>query len=104
MPELGNMSVSFSANTDGLMGGISSAKGALSSFAGAAGPVVGILAGVGIAAIGVGAASVKMAADFQTGLTTLVTGAGESQKNIAMVRQGIMDMAVSTGTSTAQLV
>jgi hypothetical protein len=58
---------------------------------------------IGTSAIGIGAASVKMAADFQEGMTTLVTGAGESEKNIAAVRNGILRLAVATGTSTKQL-
>lgn len=50
-----------------------------------------------------GVASVKMAGDFQESMTTLVTGAGESQSNIKMVSDGILKMAVNTGTSTSQL-
>lgn len=68
----------------------------------------------GAAIVGFGAKSVQMAADFQTGMTSLVTGAGESAGvvkdkfgnvigGIDMVRQGILKMAVDTGTSTQQL-
>ncbi|WP_052069491.1 phage tail tape measure protein [Streptacidiphilus albus] len=62
-----------------------------------------ILLGVAAAAALVGAKCVDMAAKFQTGMTSLVTGAGESQKNIKMVSDGILSMAVATGTSTSQL-
>lgn len=57
-----------------------------------------------IAAIGgaIGGA-VKMAANFQEGLTALVTGAGEAEKNIAMVGKGILKMSGDVGTSTKQL-
>jgi TP901 family phage tail tape measure protein len=67
--------------------------------------VVGDLAKVGVATFAViGVASIKMAADFQTGLTSLVTGAGESEKNLKMVGDGILAIAVSTGTTTAELI
>lgn len=62
-----------------------------------------VLLGVAAAAAIVGAKCVDMAAKFQTGMTSLVTGAGESQKNIGMVSSGILNMAVATGTSTQQL-
>jgi hypothetical protein len=46
--------------------------------------------GLGVAALGVGiaAVSVKMATDFQSSLTTLVTGAGESESAIKGVGAG----------------
>ena len=62
-----------------------------------------LLLDVAAAAALVGAKCVDMASKFQAGMTTLVTGAGESQKNMKLVSAGILDMAVSTGTSTAQL-
>ncbi len=102
---LGTMSVAFQGNTSGLVNAVSSAKSILGSFAST--PVGGVavgLAAVGIAATTVASKAIQMAADFQTATTTLVTGAGESQKNLDMVRQGMLDLAVSTGTSTQQLV
>src|SRR6266581_2081261 len=65
--------------------------------------------GVGMAAVGVGAvaagvAAVKMAGDYRSTTTTLVTGAGESVKNLGMVRQGLLGISVATGTSTDALV
>ncbi len=62
----------------------------------------GLLAVAAAAAV-VGAKCVDMAQKFQTGMTTLVTGAGESQKNMKLVSSGILDMAVATGTTTEQL-
>src|SRR5579872_6321954 len=59
------------------------------------------MAAIAVAAVGV--ASLKMAGDFQEGITQLATGAGEAQSNLAMVSQGILTMAVSTGTSTKDL-
>lgn len=58
---------------------------------------------VGVTAIA-GGVAVKMAGDFQKGLATLVTGAGESAKNLNMVHDGILDLAKSTGTTTQQLI
>lgn len=57
----------------------------------------------GAAFVGIGIASTKMAADFETGMTSLVTGAGESASNLKSVSDGILKMAVDTGTSTKQL-
>ena len=66
---------------------------------------VGELSKIGVATLGaVGVASIKMAADFQEGLTTLVTGAGESERNLKMVGEGIKTIAVTSGTSTAELI
>jgi len=52
---------------------------------------------------GVGAVSLKAATDFQQSMTLLVTGAGESQKNIGMVGQGILNMAGQVGESAKDL-
>jgi TP901 family phage tail tape measure protein len=68
-----------------------------SSFANKASTAV-IGAGLAVAAV-----SVKMATDFQSATTTLVTGAGESEKNLAMIRQGILDMAGVVGQTPKQL-
>jgi TP901 family phage tail tape measure protein len=56
------------------------------------------------AAAGALVASVDMAAKFQEGLTSLVTGAGESEKNLKLVGDGIKSIAVTTGTTTSQLI
>jgi TP901 family phage tail tape measure protein len=65
------------------------------------------LAGVAIAATAVGVAigtkAVQAASEFQTGLTSLSTGAGEAQSNLKMVGDGILDISVKTATSTKQL-
>lgn len=54
-------------------------------------------------AIALGVASVHMAADFQTNMTKLVTSAGETKANLGMVSDGVLKLAVDTGTSTNQL-
>ncbi len=65
------------------------------------------LAGVAVAATAVGVAigtkAVQAASEFQTGLTSLSTGAGEAQSNLKMVGDGILDISVKTATSTKQL-
>ena len=59
------------------------------------------MAFVGVA---VGAAlAVKAASDWQDSTTHLVTDAGESSKNLAMVQQGMLAIAAATGTSTRQI-
>src|SRR5260221_1644164 len=58
--------------------------------------------GVLVAAAALGKA-VLMAGDFQASMTRLVTSAGELPKNLKMVSDGILNMAVATGTSTQQL-
>lgn len=55
------------------------------------------------AIIGVGVASVHMAGDFQTAMTQLVTGAGESQRAIGMVSRGVEDMSVNVGAKATDL-
>jgi phage-related protein len=64
-------------------------------------------AGAGKASIAMGlvaGVTVKMAGDFQSLTAHLVTDAGESQSNLAMVQQGILGIATATGTSTTDLV
>ncbi|MFF4403584.1 phage tail tape measure protein [Streptomyces sp. NPDC001404] len=63
--------------------------------------VAGAAAAVAVGAVGVHA--VKTAADFQTGMTKLVTSAGESQSAIKDVSAGVLQLAVETGTSTKEL-
>jgi TP901 family phage tail tape measure protein len=55
----------------------------------------------GVALIGV--AATKMAADYQTATTLLVTGAGESEAAIGQVRQGLLDMAPAVGMGPTAL-
>jgi TP901 family phage tail tape measure protein len=56
---------------------------------------------LGVAAIGY--ESVKAAGNFQSMTQHLVTDAGESQKNLAMIQQGMLALSAQTGTSTAQM-
>ena len=70
---------------------------AMSTLGGAA------LLGVSAAAVGVGYEAVKMGQSFQEATTLLVTGAGESEKNIDMIRQGILNMAGDVGQTPMEL-
>ncbi len=58
----------------------------------------------GTAVVGLGAASIKMAGDFNAGLTTLVTGAGESKKNLQLIHDGILAMSPAVGQLTRDLI
>jgi TP901 family phage tail tape measure protein len=58
---------------------------------------------IGVAAIGVGVVATKMAADFQDATTKLVTGAGESVKNIELVKEGLLAMAPAVGIGPTAL-
>src|SRR3954462_2991813 len=53
--------------------------------------------------LGVAAVSVKMAADFQAHTAVLQTAAGETSKGLAVVRAGIKNIAVGTGTGIQNL-
>lgn len=64
---------------------------------------LGAIAAAGVAFVGLGVVATKMAGDFQASITTLKTGAGEAQSNLKLVSDGILKMAVDTGTSTKML-
>lgn len=62
-----------------------------------------VATGVGLAVAAVGYVSLKAATSFQTLTTRLATTAGEPLKNLAMIRQGIMDIAMATGATADEL-
>jgi TP901 family phage tail tape measure protein len=74
----------------------SDAEAGLSGMAKTAGIVA-----LGMAAVGY--ESVKAAGNFQDATTHLVTDAGESAKNLAMVQAGILNVATSTGQSATDI-
>lgn len=86
---------------------MSAAQDAASTDSAASGLALkGLAVGAGLTAAavaGIGYESVKAAAKFQSATTVLVTSGGETQANIAQVRQGILDLASSTGTATQEL-
>jgi len=100
---LGTMVVNFTANVTGLTAGTNTAKAKLAEISAGGALVAGGLLLVGGAAAAAGVQTVKMAGDFQKGLTALQTGAGESSKNLGMVSDGIKQIAIDTGTSTSDL-
>lgn len=77
------------------VGGSSLAKlGAVSKAA-----FLGIGVAAGIAAVH----TVHMAADFETAMTRVRTGAGESAENMGLVSRGVLQMAGEVGKSTEEL-
>lgn len=58
---------------------------------------------VAVAAAALGVVTVKMSGDVQSGMTALVTGAGEAQSNIQMLTAGVLKASIDTGTSTKSL-
>lgn len=58
---------------------------------------------VGVVGIGVAAVSLKMASDFQAHTAVLQTAAGETSAGLAVVREGIKNIAVGTGTGIQNL-
>lgn len=111
MPLLAQLVVEYVADTSKLVSGVQAAGKAQSDMTSkanqGASALLGFAAGAAAVAttaiVGIGVASTKMAADFQQGMTTLQTGAGEFANNMDVVKNGILDLATSTGTSTKQL-
>jgi TP901 family phage tail tape measure protein len=61
------------------------------------------LLGIGVAAGVAAVKTVHMAADFQTQMTRVRTGAGEAAKNMDLVSNGVLRMAGQVGESTKDL-
>jgi TP901 family phage tail tape measure protein len=87
-----------------LLGGLSGPLSKAEGMFGGLGKVAGAaILGIGVPVVAIGAASVAMAAKFQTATTQLITGAGESTKNIDMIRQGLLNMAPAIGVGPTAL-
>lgn len=56
-----------------------------------------------LAVAAIGYESIKTAGNFESMTEHLVTDAGESQKNIGMIRSGMLALATATGTTTTQM-
>lgn len=56
-----------------------------------------------VALLGIAAESTKMAVSFEAAGTRLVTSAGESTKNLDMVKKGMLDMAGQVGIGATEL-
>lgn len=80
--------------------GFAAAEGESASFSSKM-QKVGLIGAAALAAVAV--ASVDMATEFQSSTTRLVTSAGESTKNIDMVRKGMLAMAGQVGISANEL-
>jgi Phage-related minor tail protein len=59
--------------------------------------------GVAAAAAGIAVKTTSMAANFQTNMLKVQTGAGELKSNMATVSNGVLDLATKTGDSTSEL-
>src|SRR5579872_3065422 len=94
--ELGSAVASVGLDYSKLEAGIAASKGLIGGLSAS-------LLGIGAIVVGLAVATTKMAGDFQAGMTSLVTGAGESEKNIGIVSDGILALATQTGTSTKDL-
>ena len=94
-----NLSVVMNAKNN-MTGPMSQALGDMGKFAPAAALAAAALAGIGAVLID----STQKAANFQTQLTTLVTGAQESASNLASDGQAVLKMSTATATGTDQLV
>ena len=86
-----------------IRGDASGAKGAMNDTHSGLLTLAKGVATVAAVLISAGAVAVKMATDFQASQTQLVTGAGESQKNLGMVSAGILAMAGTVGQSATDL-
>lgn len=107
MTDLGSMIVKYTADISDLTAKSATAKTEMSGVGQAASGMGTVVAGglalAGTAIVAIGAKSVKMAGDFQSSMTALVTGAGESAGNLKMVSDGILNLATSTGATTQDL-
>lgn len=109
--EIGALFVRIGADVNGLKSGLAQGEKDVKSFTGKINGVIGTMAkfGVALAAIGVVAVvgglvyAAKAAGDFQSKMTGLVTGAGESKDAIGLVSKGILDMAGQVGQSAGSL-
>lgn len=60
---------------------------------------LGVAAGAALIAV----KTTKMAADFQTNMLRVQTGAGELKSNMALVSDGVLNLATKTGDTTGEL-
>lgn len=65
--------------------------------------LVGAGAVAGAALVAMGVEAVKMASEYQLATTRLVTSAGEQERNLKMVQNGMLDMAGQVGISAQKL-
>ncbi|NUS29185.1 MAG: phage tail tape measure protein [Streptomyces sp.] len=105
--EVADLFVILRAETAPFMSGMRGAAEEGESFTAKMGGVGGMMTKLGAATTAAGVAvagvSIKMAGDFQASMLKLTTTAGESEKNLGMVSEGVKKLAVDTGTSTKQL-
>lgn len=95
------------ADTAGVALGLGKARGEMATTAEESKTFGGVSSGAfmaaGAAAAGAAVHFVHSAGDFNSGIVTLKTGAGETQQNLALVSNGILDLAGQVGDSTKEL-
>jgi hypothetical protein len=95
------------ADITGFRAGMAASRTEMAETAAASGSMASSSRGsfglIAVAAGGAALATVNMAADFQSGITTLKTGAGETQQNLGMVSNGILNLAGQVGETTKSL-
>src|SRR5258708_2583028 len=97
---LGEMKVKFGGDTSGLNSAAQGATNIIKNISSDPLKAVGVgFLVAGTAAVAFGSKAVSMAGDFQAGITSLKTGAGEAQSNLGLVSNGILKLATDTGTS-----
>lgn len=72
-------------------------------FSKASGAAKAIGTGIALAAVAIGVESTKIASEFESATTVLVTGAGESEDKIKQVREGLLQMAPAVGLGPVAL-
>lgn len=110
LDELKDSAAEVSAELDGVKASSDEAAVSTDTVGAKAAESGGLFAGLGskVAAVAVGlgafgAISVKMAGNFDEMATQLVTGAGESEKNLNLVKQGMLSISAQTATSATEV-
>ncbi|MFF3151800.1 phage tail tape measure protein [Streptomyces sp. NPDC057910] len=107
MDGIAELFVILRSETTPFTGGLRTAAAEGESFTAKMGGIGGAMTKLGAATVAVGAGvavvSVKMATDFQTVTTRLVTSAGETNDKLGQVRNGLLSMAGQVGVSATDL-
>lgn len=107
MADVADLWVTLRAETAPFRRGMAEASTTGESFTAKVGGIGGAMTKLGkattLVGVGVAAVSVKMATEFETATTRLVTSAGETNDKLGMVRKGLLSMAGQVGVSATDL-
>ena len=107
MPDVADLWVTLRAETAPFRRGMAEASTSGESFTARMGGIGGAMTKLGkattLVGAGVAVVAVKMATDFQSSTTRLVTSAGETNDKLDMVRKGLLNMAGQVGVSANDL-